>query len=133
MLQWKFSPFGTLKSENFSSVTVKSLIDGTSTSVNDDTNKKLLIIKFYLICLLCLASLIIFCWKCEPNCYDNDQIQTLKLLEKISYFPYFVSNLVLYFASPLKKNFDNAENLLKCTNKVFNIVVISKLRVTFPT
>lgn len=74
-----------------------------------------------------------FCWKCEPNCYDNDQIQILKLLEKISYFPYFVSNLVLYFASPLNKNFDNAENLLKCTNKVFNIVVISKLRVTFPT
>ena len=47
-------------------------------------------------------------------------------LKKISHYPYFTHTN----ACSLSKNFDDLEHLLKCTNKVFDIVAVSETRIT---
>ena len=56
---------------------------------------------------------------------DTDQFQTFKFPEKNKSLFLFDQN-----ASSLSKNFDDLENLLKCTNKVFDIVAVSETRLT---
>ena len=56
---------------------------------------------------------------------DTDQFQTFKFTEKNKSLFLFNQN-----ASSLSKNFDDLENLLKCTNKVFDIVAVSETRLT---
>ena len=57
--------------------------------------------------------------------YDLDQILTLK-------FPDKHKSLVLFHinAYSLNKNFDDLDHLLKCTNKVFDIIAVSESRTT---
>ena len=64
----------------------------------------------------------------NSNYYDIDQIQTLKFPEKSKSLSLFHIN-----ACSLSKNFDDLEHLLKCTNKVFNIVKVSETRITRKT
>ena len=54
--------------------------------------------------------------------YDIDQIQTLKFPNKQK------SN-----ACSLNKNFDDLDHLLKCTNKVFDIIAVTETRSTIQT
>ena len=64
----------------------------------------------------------------NSNYYDTDQFQTLKFHEKnksLSLFHIHVCSL--------SKNFDDLEHLLKCTNKVFDIVAVSETRITRKT
>ena len=61
----------------------------------------------------------------NSNYYDIDQFQTLKRHEKNKSLSLFHIN-----ACSLSKNFDDLEHLLKCTNKVFDIVAVSQTRIT---
>ena len=61
----------------------------------------------------------------NSNYYDIDQFQTLKRHEKNKSLSLFHIN-----ACSLSKNFDDFEHLLKCTNKVLDIVAVSKTRIT---
>ena len=61
----------------------------------------------------------------NSNYYDIDQFQTLKFHEKNKSLSLFHIN-----ACSLRKNFDDLEHLLKCTNKVFDIVAVSETRIT---
>ena len=61
----------------------------------------------------------------NSNYYDIDQFQTLKRHEKNKSLSLFHIN-----ACSLSKNFDDFEHLLKCTNKVFDIVAVSQTRIT---
>ena len=60
--------------------------------------------------------------------YDIDQIQTLK-------FPNKQKSLALFHinACSLNKNFDDLGHLLKCTNKVFDIIAVTETRITKQT
>ena len=60
--------------------------------------------------------------------YDIDQIQTLK-------FPNKHKSLALFHINTcsLNKNFDDLDHLLKCTNKVFDIVAVTETRITKQT
>ena len=60
----------------------------------------------------------------NSNFYDIDQLQTLKFPEKNKLFSLFHINACL-----LNKNFDDLQHLLKCTNKVFDIVAVSETRI----
>ena len=58
------------------------------------------------------------------HCCGIDQFQTLKFHEKNkSLFPFHIN------ACLLSKSFDDLEYLLKCTNKVFDIVAVSETRI----
>ena len=57
--------------------------------------------------------------------YDIDQIQTLKFPDKHKSLALFHIN-----ACSLNKNFDDLDHLLKCTNKVFDIIAVSETRIT---
>ena len=61
----------------------------------------------------------------NSNYCDIDQFQTLKRHEKNKSLSLFHIN-----ACSLSKNFDDLEHLLKCTNKVFDIVAVSQTRIT---
>ena len=56
--------------------------------------------------------------------YDIDQISTLK-------FPNKQKSLALFHvnACSLNKNFDDLDHLLKCTNKVFDIIAVTETRI----
>ena len=60
--------------------------------------------------------------------YDIDQIQTLK-------FPNEHKSLALFHINTcsLNKSFDDLDHLLKCTNKVFDIVAVTETRITKQT
>ena len=60
--------------------------------------------------------------------YNIDQIQTLKFPDKHKSLALFHIN-----ASSLNKNFHDVDHLLKCTNKVFDIIVVSETRITKQT
>ena len=60
----------------------------------------------------------------NSNYYDIDQLQTLKFSEKNKSLSLFHIN-----ACSLNKNFDDLQHLLKCTNKVFDIVAVSETRI----
>ena len=60
--------------------------------------------------------------------YDIDQIQPLKFTDKHKSLALFHIN-----ACSLNKNFDDLDHLLKCTNKVFNIIAVSETRITKQT
>ena len=64
----------------------------------------------------------------RPKYYDIDQIQTLK-------FPNKHKSLALSHinVSSLNKNFHDLDHLLKCTNKVFDIVAVTETRITKQT
>ena len=53
------------------------------------------------------------------NYYDIDQFQTLKFHEKTKSLSLFHIN-----AYSLSKNFHDLQRLLKCTNKVFDIIAV---------
>ena len=57
--------------------------------------------------------------------YDIDQIQTLKYPSKHKSLALFHIN-----ACSLNKNFDDLDHLLKCTNKVFDIIPVTETRIT---
>ena len=57
--------------------------------------------------------------------YDIDQIQTLKFPNKHKSLALFHIN-----ACSLNKNFDDLDHLLKCTNKVFDIITVTETRIT---
>ena len=61
----------------------------------------------------------------NSNYYDIDQFQTLEFDDKNESLSLFHIN-----ACSLSKNFDDLEYLLKCTNKVFDIVAVSETRIT---
>ena len=81
----------------------------------------------------CLISLITL--RPEQNVYpendvnsrylDINEIQALKLLDKKNSLSFFHIN-----ASSLNKNFDDLKYLLKCTNKSFDIIVVSETRIS---
>ena len=60
--------------------------------------------------------------------YDMDKVQTLKLPSKHKSLVLFHIN-----ACSLNKNFDDPDHLLKCTNKVFDIVAVTETRITKQT
>ena len=60
--------------------------------------------------------------------YDIDQIQTLEFPNKCKSLALFQIN-----ACSLNKNFDDLDHLLKCTNKVFDIVAVTETRITKQT
>ena len=60
----------------------------------------------------------------NSNYFDTDQLQTLKFLEKSKQLSLFHIN-----TCSLNKNFDDLQHLLKCTNKVFDIVAVSETRI----
>ena len=60
--------------------------------------------------------------------YDIDQIQTLKFPNKHKSLALFDIN-----ACSLNKNFDDLDHLLKCANKVFDIVAVTETRITKQT
>ena len=60
--------------------------------------------------------------------YDIDQIQTLKSPNKHKSLALFHIN-----ACSLNKNFDDLDHLLKCTNKVFDIIAVTETRITKQT
>ena len=60
--------------------------------------------------------------------YDIDQIQTLKFPNKHKSLALFHIN-----ACSLNKNFDDLDHLLKCTNKVFDIIALTETRITKQT
>ena len=60
--------------------------------------------------------------------YDIDQIQTLKFPNKHKSLTLFHINA--YF---LNKNFDDLDHLLKCTNKVSDIIAVTETRITKQT
>ena len=60
--------------------------------------------------------------------YDIDQTQTLKFPDKHKSLALFHIN-----ACSLNKNFDDPDHLLKCTNKVFDIIAVSETRITKQT
>ena len=60
--------------------------------------------------------------------YDIDQIQALKSPNKHKSQPY--SKLM---HCSLNKNFDDLGHLLKCTNKVFDIIAVTETRITKQT
>ena len=57
-----------------------------------------------------------------------DQIQTLKFPNKYKSLALFHIN-----ACSLNKNFDDLEHLLKCTNKVFDMIAVTETRITKQT
>ena len=57
--------------------------------------------------------------------YDIDQFQTLKFLDKHKSLALFHIN-----ACSINKSFDDFDHLLKCTNKVFDIIAVSETRIT---
>ena len=60
----------------------------------------------------------------NSNYYDIDHFQTLKFPEKNKSLSLFHIN-----ACSSSKNFDDLEHLLKCTNKVFDIVAVSETKI----
>ena len=60
--------------------------------------------------------------------YDIDQIQTLKFPDKHKSLALLHIN-----ACSLNKNLDDLDHLLKCTNKVFDIIAVSETRITKQT
>ena len=59
------------------------------------------------------------------NYYAIDQLHTLKFPEKNKPLSLFHINVC-----SLNKNFDDLQHLLKCTNKVFDIVAVNETRIT---
>ena len=57
--------------------------------------------------------------------YDVDQIQTLKFPNK-----HKCLSLFHITACALNKNFDDLDHLIKCTNKVFDIIAVTETRIT---
>ena len=62
------------------------------------------------------------------NYYDIDQLHTLKFPEKNKPL-----SLLHINACSFNKNFDDLQHLLKCTNKVFDIVAVSETRIVKKT
>ena len=62
------------------------------------------------------------------NYYDIDQFQTLKFHEKNKSL-----SLLHINACSLSKNFDDLEHLLKCTNKICDIVAVIETRIARKT
>ena len=60
--------------------------------------------------------------------YDTDQILTLKIPSKHKFLVLFHIN-----TCSLNKNFDYLDHLLKCTNKVFDIIAVTETRITKQT
>ena len=60
--------------------------------------------------------------------YDIDQIQTLKFFDEHKSLTLFHIN-----TCSLNKNFDDFDHLLKYTNKVFDIIVVSETKITKQT
>ena len=60
--------------------------------------------------------------------YDIDQIQTLKFPNKHKSLALFHIN-----ACSLNKHFDDLDHLLKCRNKVFDIIAVTETRITKQT
>ena len=60
--------------------------------------------------------------------YEIDQFQALKFPVKHKSFALFHIN-----ACSLNKNFDDLDHLVKCTNKIFDIIGVSKTRITKQT
>ena len=58
----------------------------------------------------------------NSNYYDIDKFQTLKFHEKNKSLSLFLIN-----ACSLSKNFADLQHLLKCTNKVFDIIAVNHL------
>ena len=56
--------------------------------------------------------------------FDIDQIQSLKFSQKEKSLSFFNID-----ACSLNKNFDDLVYLLKCTNKTFDIIAVSKTRI----
>ena len=61
----------------------------------------------------------------KSNYYDINQFQTLKFYAKNKSLSLFHIN-----ACSLSKNFDDLQHLLKCSNKVFDIVAVGGRRIT---
>ena len=61
----------------------------------------------------------------KSNYYDINQFQTLKFHAKNKSLSLFHIN-----ACSLSKNFDDLQHLLKCSNKVFDIVAVGGRRIT---
>ena len=61
----------------------------------------------------------------NSNCCYIDRFQISKLPGKIKSLSLFHINL-----SSFSKDFDKLEHLLKCTNRSFNIFVVSETRIT---
>ena len=59
----------------------------------------------------------------NSNYYDIDQVQTLKFPEKNKMLSLFHINVC-----SLNKSFNDLQHLLKCSNKVFDIVAVSETR-----
>ena len=60
--------------------------------------------------------------------YDVDQIQTLKFPNK-----HKCLSLFHITACALNKNFDDLDHLIKCINKVFDIIAVTETRITKQT
>ena len=60
--------------------------------------------------------------------YDIDKIQTLKFPNKHKSLALFHTN-----ACSFKKNFDELDHLLKCTNKEFDMTAVTETRITKQT
>ena len=58
----------------------------------------------------------------NSNYHDIDQLETLKFHEKNRLLSLFHLN-----ACSLNKNFDDLQHLLKCANKVFNVISVVTL------
>ena len=61
----------------------------------------------------------------KSNYYDINQFQSLKFHAKNKSLSLFHIN-----ACSLSKNFDDLQHLLKCSNKVFDIVAVGETRIT---
>ena len=57
--------------------------------------------------------------------YDIDALQNLKITNNSNSLSLFYTN-----ACSLSKNFDDLQHLLSCTNKIFDIIAITKTRIT---
>ena len=67
----------------------------------------------------------------NSNYYDIDQLKTLKFPEKKQQNKSL--SLFRINACSLNKNFDDLQHLLKCTNKIFDIVAVSETRIVEKT
>ena len=124
-------PFGTLTNRDFVPSIANSLSQqGTK---NDNDNESLLSLKPPSDLDLLYNPLITVLQKknndsvnvVNSKYYDIDQIQTLKFPNKHKSLALFHIN-----ACSLNKNFDDLDHLLKCTNKVFDIVAATETRIT---
>ena len=61
----------------------------------------------------------------SSKCYDTEEVQNLKITNKNKSLYLFHIN-----SSSLSKNFDDLQQLLSCTNKIFDIPAITETRIT---